>query len=87
MKSHLVLGRILLIESNREFFMKLPRVFFDSDGVDRATLVHVFEDWSTCISILFVVLFDILGGFLFGEKMFCFVWDRVKDFQYKWTCK
>lgn len=42
--------------------MKLPRVFFDSDGVDRATLVHVFVDWSTCISILFVVLFDIFGG-------------------------
>lgn len=72
MKSHLVLGRILLIESNREFFMKLPRVFFfDSDGVDRATLVHVFEDWSTCISILFVVLFDILGVFCLEKR--CFV--------------
>lgn len=51
--------------------MKLPRVFFYSDGVDRATLVHVFEDWSTCISILFVVLFDSLGVFCL-EKI-CFV--------------
>lgn len=71
MKSHLVLGRILLIESNREFFMKLLRFFFYSDGVDRATLVHVFEDWSTCISILFVVLFDSLGGFCLEKR--CFV--------------
>lgn len=71
MKSHLVLGRILLIESNREFFMKLPRCFFYSDGVDRATLVHVFEDWSTCISILFVVLFDILVVFCLEKR--CFV--------------
>lgn len=53
--------------------MKLPRVFFDSDGVDRATLVHVFVDWSTCIStcILFVVLVDILGGFCLEKR--CFV--------------
>lgn len=51
--------------------MKLPRVFFDSDGVDRATLVHVFEDWSTCISILFVVLVDILGVFCLKKR--CFV--------------
>lgn len=52
--------------------MKLPRVFFDSNGVDRATLVHVFVDWSTCISILFVVLFDILGGFVWRKDvLFC----------------
>lgn len=52
--------------------MKLPGWVFYSDGVDRATLVHVFEDWSTCISILFVVLFDILGGGGCLEKR-CFV--------------
>lgn len=71
MKLYLVLGRILLIELNCEFFMKFFRFFFYLDGVDRVILVYVFEDWFICISILFVVLFDILGVFCLEKR--CFV--------------